>query len=225
MKVEFRMAKIQIISRAFRVLGTLAQKGPLELHEVQEATGLPKTTTHRILLALEAENIVHHRLMDKHWLLLPQEQPSEPKRANIDTWSIYSTQVLLDLFKQTQLPSDFVTLVDGRLKIVESTRRLSTLGIRKSVHGLTPNLQDSAVGKVFMYYTNDLHTLLAHGKSSGFDRLKNSLPTTIDNLQVTGYAIRDSGSWADGADGPRHEERALAVPVLLDHQSSTLALK
>ena len=52
-------ASIQVLTRAMQLLEILTRKdAPMCLAEIAEASGLPKSSAHRILMALEAEGYV-----------------------------------------------------------------------------------------------------------------------------------------------------------------------
>lgn len=154
--------KTRSLERAIDILELLAVRGPSALHELQRASGLPKTTLRRLLNTLTRRKFVRRGLTDGVYrtnITIPTrgDKTHQGRAARLIN---VSTPLLLDINDTIRWPIDLHIHHQGRMQIIESTRAISPLGFN---HPYRPevelNIFASASGLCYLSTLSDQRVL------------------------------------------------------------------
>ena len=169
-----RTATTRSLDRAVDILEVLATRGPSALHDVQRLTGLPKSTSKRLLEALVRRNLVRRGLSDGLYRI----NVSIPRPGDASHVSRVASLVkaaaphLVDLTRSIGWPADLHIFHQGRMQIIETTHALSPFESGKPhIYDLELNVFAAASGIAYLSTLPDdqIRTLIRQLKSD--DRL------------------------------------------------------
>lgn len=147
------MSVIRAVQRAFLVLRTMNERPVWSLQELAERTGLPKSTLHRALAALQEEHYVRcHEGMYGHYQLT--STVNELSRGVVEQSRLVdvAAPILVAATKRIKWPLS-IGVVDGSdLRVNFCTMPYSPYAIRPSSYGRRYGLFDSALGRVYFSF-------------------------------------------------------------------------
>ena len=123
-------SKTRSLERSLDILELLAARGPSALHELQRASGLPKSTLRRLLETLTRRQFVRRGLADGVYrcnITVPN-RGNRTHQGMIARLINIATPFLLDANEAIRWPIDLHIQHEGRMQIIESTRAISPLG-------------------------------------------------------------------------------------------------
>lgn len=141
--------EVRALRRGLSVLSALAGANALSLADLHGETGLPKSTLLRLLATLEGEGYVCRRLYDGLWRRTLRDQPCA---AATDEALVldHSGPVLRDLCKEVSWPSDMAVYDGGAMKVIDTTRPLSSAAFAPyPAYGRLPVLS-TGLGRVWL---------------------------------------------------------------------------
>ncbi len=196
---------IQVLSRMFALLDTLAQEGDaVSLKFISEQTGLHPSTAHRILNDLAVGRLVERSGPGSYRLGLRLLELGNMVKSRLDVRDL-AVKPMQELHKQTGHPvSLFVRQDDDALCIERTVAERNGVQVTR-VMGLRIPLTSSAVGK----------TLLINETGNGLNALAAAQSIRADALQAELHAIRQNNL---AQDGDAHDTTAqlIAAPILND---------
>ena len=196
---------IQVLSRMFALLDTLAQEGDaVSLKFISEQTGLHPSTAHRILNDLAVGRLVERSGPGSYRLGLRLLELGNMVKSRLDVRDL-AVKPMQELHKQTGHPvSLFVRQDDDALCIERTVAERNGVQVTR-VMGLRIPLTSSAVGK----------TLLINETGNGLNALAAAQSIRADALQTELHAIRQNNL---AQDGDAHDTAAqlIAAPILND---------
>lgn len=208
------MAGIRSIQRAFLVLRAMNEKPVWSLHELQACTGLPKSTLHRILSALQDEHYVRCDEGMYGYYQLTSAVSSLSKGVTERSRLVdLAAPILIAATKRIRWPVS-LGIIDGHEILVNfCTMPYSPYAIRPSSFGRRYNLFESALGKTYFSHCGRaerriLYTLFKAHADPGRMPSWRALRFLIRQTQRQGYGIRYGLTPSDSS--------AFGVPVICD---------
>lgn len=211
--------KIRALSRGLEVLEHLGKKPKTSLNDLHLATKLPKATLLRILLTLEDHGWVYRGLGDNHYRISTSSTRFETSNREENKLIEIATPILIELCNNVDWPSDLAIRQEGKMKIVDSTRRQSSLSINKDVVDFCPHMLWSALGRAYLSYClpEERKEIIKSLKTSEerLDKVSQNdqwVKNLLNETRIRGYATRENGYWGHIVDYPWNVD-AIAVPV------------
>lgn len=213
---------IRAVQRAFLVLRTMNEKPVWSLQELAERTGLPKSTLHRSLAALQDEHYVRcHEGMYGHYQLT--SAVNELSRGVVEQSRLVdvAAPILVAATKRIKWPLS-IGVVDGcDLRVNFCTMPYSPYAIRPSSYGRRYGLFDSALGRAYFAFCGRnerriLYDLYRAQHDTG------ALPSFADmHRLITGTRARGYGLRLGKRDS---DSSALGLPIFAgDHLLGAMA--
>ena len=211
---------VRALRRGLAILDILARHGPGRLSDVARKAQIPKSTTRRMLSALENAGYVRRTLGDDLFrsnIAAPGQSVSPPNRSAGRI--VHAARPVLEaLSKEVVWPSD-VFVRDGlELQVIETTRPLTPLLVNRNQIGERVDMVTTAVGRAYLAYCPEAErreVLQGLGVSRrDLDTL--GLAAIIEETRRVGFAVRDPRcTWATELN-PHLNDRlyAIAVPVM-----------
>lgn len=212
------------LDRGIQILAELGNAQGLTLSEISQRTGIPKSTTHRLLKRLCEQNLVRQNLLDQRYrsnVLLPQQAevhipPAEQPLIEI---ICQHAEALTD---QVLWPSDIFIPIDNQLILVESTRALTRLHIAHCRIQTQVDMLRSAAGRALLAFSEQedseryLQQAWKEPSCHQGDRqlFTQAWPRLCEQIRQQGYAFRAPSYFGERSSGD--ELRAMAVPVIVD---------
>ncbi|WP_290869406.1 IclR family transcriptional regulator [Aquabacterium sp.] len=196
---------IQVLSRMFSLLDTLAQAGDsVSLKAISEQTGLHPSTAHRILNDLAAGRYVERSGPGSYRLGLRLLELGNLVKGRLNVRDLAS-RPMQELHRMTgHSVSLFVRQDDEALCVERTVAERSGVQVTR-VMGLRLSLVGHAVGKV----------LLLNDSGAGLQALTQAHGLRLDALQAELHAIRQNGLALE-ADTPDPLQQLVAAPVFDD---------
>jgi IclR family transcriptional regulator, mhp operon transcriptional activator len=119
------------LDRGIKILKELGNAQGLTLSEITKRTGIPKSTTHRLLKSLCGQNLVRQNRLDQRYrsnVLLPQQSEIHIPPADQPLLEI-ACKYAESLTSQVLWPSDIFIPIGDELFFIESTRALTRVYI------------------------------------------------------------------------------------------------
>lgn len=206
---------IQVLSRMFSLLDTLAQEGDaVSLKSISEQTGLHPSTAHRILNDLAVGRMVERSGPGSYRLGLRLLELGNLVKARLDVRDL-AVKPMQELHKLTGHTVSLFVRQDDEAVCVERTVT-ERHGVQVTrVTGMRVPLTSSAAGKILLLSES------AHGLSA----IANAQNMRLDALQAELNTIRQAQISQDG-DGLDAASQLVAAPILNDlgEVSGSLAL-
>ncbi|MCO4839877.1 MAG: helix-turn-helix domain-containing protein [Rhodobacteraceae bacterium] len=194
------------VERSIKIIETVSDNGVCSLAFLADHTELPKATILRICATLVRQRWLSQSRSDKRYKIGPRFPRLNPVSDVVDAFIETGKLEIVTLSNRTGLAVDLaVSIGEGRVEIVDTTRQFSLHGIFPDTIGYRPSPFRSGLGAAFLAAL-DAKELSAYSKSliantTGRDReaaLK--LPERILEIRQAGYAKREEGYWGRAVD-------------------------
>ena len=201
------------VVRALKVLHALNHQPHSTLLSLHEATGLPKSTLHRLLATLKSEGYVRADVVKGAYSLTAKVRELSEGFTEHDLVVELGAPILLKTTRNTGLPLAIGVLEQGRIAVRYSSMPYSPVGSEHTTVGHVHDLIHSGMGQAFMAWCGDtertrLMQLLesATPDVTQWPRIQADLEQSIVTTRARGYGLRK-------AEGPG-ASATLAVPML-----------
>lgn len=194
------------VERGMNVVETVVECGVCSLGLLADKTGLPKPTLLRICATLVEQRWLSQSSGDKRYRIGNRFPRLGAEMELVDAVVEAGKAEIVALSQTTGLAVDLaVSIGNGRVEIVDTTRAFSKHGIFPDSIGYRPSPFRSALGSVFLAAmdTKELAKLSANliANTTGSDRIAAlDLPKKIHKIKADGYAIREEGYWGRAVD-------------------------
>ena len=205
MSASTASTSIQVLSRMFALLDTLAHEGDaVSLKSISEQTGLHPSTAHRILNDLAVGRLVERSGPGSYRLGLRLLELGNLVKSRLDVRDL-AVKPMQELHKLTAHPvSLFVRQDDDALCIERTVAERNGVQVTR-VMGLRVPLTSSAAGK----------TLLIGESGSALGSLASAQNARLESLQAELNTIRQNSLAHDG-DGHDPASQMVAAPIFND---------
>jgi len=218
------MKLIRVLQRAAEVLRCLESKPGSALADLHQQTGIPKPTLLRLLATLEHERLVARAMADGRY----RSKVSMFKTSRADQRHIRLAELasphLSALRRQVVWPSDLTVRQGYHMKLIETSRRESSLALHRDAIGFKVDILVSAVGRSYLAFCPELERerILAHLEAHperytrGARLNRQDLQRVLAQTRERGYGVRDSRFGGLGWLSEQNDDRlaAIAVPIL-----------
>lgn len=194
------------VERSMKIIETVSDKGVCTLALLADETDLPKATVLRICSTLVSQRWLSQNRGDKRYKIGPRFPRLNPVSSLVDVIVEAGKLEIVGLSNATGLAVDLaVSIGEGRVEIVDTTRHFAQHGIFPDTVGYRPSPFRSAMGTAFLA-AHAPAALSACTKSliantMGRDReAALNLPAKIREIRRLGYAVREEGYWGRAVD-------------------------
>jgi len=218
------MKPIRVLQRAAEVLRCLEAQPGSALADLYAKTAIPKPTLLRLLATLEREGMVTRAMADGRYRT--RVSISRPSRADHRHLLLAEAAAphLSALRRRVVWPSDLTVRQRHHMKLIETSRRESSLGLHRDSIGFRVDLLVSAVGRAYLAFCPEsererlLSHLYAHPQrypSAGV-LSRRDMQRVLVQTRERGYAIRDARFGGLGWLSEQDDDQlaAIAVPVV-----------
>ena len=139
----------QSLDRAIDILEVLAREGPCSLHKASQISGLPKSTTRRLLEALSRRNLTRRGLSDGNYRInIALQQYEDASHAGRAARLVRAASgPMVSLTETIGWPVDLHIFNQDRMQIIETTHALSPFEFGKQhIYDLELNVFAAASG-------------------------------------------------------------------------------
>lgn len=150
------MSEIRVLRRGLRVLEAVNLHNGARLRDIVRATGLPKTTTHRILENLHAAGYLRREEQDERYFVTLQARRLSDGYYDGGWISDLARPVLEELAAEIRFPVAIATPYGASMMLRDNTDAQSPLAPNVYARGTALPLLISATGKVFLAYCDDV---------------------------------------------------------------------
>ncbi len=203
------------VVRALNILRALNHQPQSTLLSLNQQTGLPKSTLHRLLMTLKSEGYVRADVAKGTYSLTAKVRYLSEGFTEHDRVVEVGAPILLKTTRATGLPLAIGILDRGRIVVRYSSMPYSPVGSEHTTVGHTHDLIQSAVGQAFLAYCGETERerLIQLLKSTTLDpaewpvieeQMRRSLAATLQR----GYGLRKAEA--------RGTSATVAVPLLLE---------
>lgn len=213
---------IRAITRAVDVIWVLNERPSTPLSLLSDRTGLSRATLLRILNTLQAMGWVYHCRADGSYRLTSTICHLGEQIYTHDRVVEMAAPVLDRLYQQTGLPSDLAVLSEGRMRVLETTRRFHPQIHKGRLLDARLHLLPSELGRAYLAFcpSAERKALLEKLRHSPdcLDRLAHRQQQVGELLAKTrqqGYGEADPGYYRSQL-GSVMDLGAVAVPVKTD---------
>lgn len=208
------MAPIRSLLRSLRLISSMNESRAFSINELHQATGLPKSTIHRILLTLRSDAYVimddtgSYRLAGK---ILEVTKGYTEKSILVEA----GASIARDVTKRVKWPVAIGTLEETAIVIRFSTLSESPLALRSTLIGHRAPLLSSAMGTAYLSFCSKveqdvlIQAILKSKEESSVDR--GVLAKRFSVVRRRGYGLRLPARPGESA--------TLAVPI---HRGETV---
>ena len=204
---------MQSLDRGLAVIQCVVENGPCGLHQIHQATDLPKPTLLRILGSLEKRGIIFRAIDDKRYQISSNSFLFGQQRDLKLVLQEISVSILSNLCKDVAWPTDLVVRNGHTMAVVASNRMLSPFPIKPTQHGHQPDMLLTAVGRAYLAFCGDdeREEIIASIRevTPAHPELRDpkTLPNLLCQTRQQGFGVR-SKTKHDGFS-------AIAVPVMV----------
>ena len=142
--------EIRAVTRAFDLLEAAADLGWARAGELAACTGIDRGTVYRLIHTLEAKGYLVRRAEDGAVSVTSRVTHLGEGVRHEDAAVRIMSQIMRDLTQQVMWPSDFATLVAGRMVIQASSHKYSPVSIHRRLVGKERALLYSALGLAYL---------------------------------------------------------------------------
>ena len=223
------ISEIRALHRGLKILEAANLHNGAQLRDFVEITGLPKSTTHRILENLRAAGYLHRDDGDDRYYLSLRVRRLSDGFYDGGWISEIARPVLIELSETVGFPVAIATPYGTSMMLRDNTDAQSDLAPNIYTPGMTLPLLTSATGKVFLAFCDDVtrKTLLevcaqSDAPEHEIARHPRLLSRSLQQVRKQGYAF---------GPGARHtrtsvETATIAVPIRSrQHLIGCLALR
>jgi IclR family mhp operon transcriptional activator len=222
-----RIKTIRALERGLDVLQVLQASAAMDLHDLHQATALPKATLMRILRTLNDRGLVWQRIADGAYLLsytLRERAPHLDDEAHLVE---VSSPILEALCRRVNWPSILAAPRLDYMEVIETNSPRSYLAhIPLGPIGFRINMLRSATGRAYLAFCSESErqAVLARLRASphpGDAGARNSawVARVLAETRRRGFAARDP-SFGGHFDKSRREvddgRNSIAVPIIVD---------
>ncbi len=150
------MSEIRVLRRGLRVLEAVNLHSGARLRDIVRATGLPKTTAHRILENLRAEGYLRRDGQDERYFVTLRARRLSDGYNDGGWVSDLARPVLEELAAVIRFPVAIATLYGASMMLRDNTDAQSPLAPNVYAPGTILPLLTSATGKVFLAFCDDV---------------------------------------------------------------------
>jgi len=218
------MKPIRVLQRAAEVLRCLEAHPGSALADLHAKTGIPKATLLRLLATLEKEGMVSRAMADARY----RTRVSISRPSRVDHRQLLLAEAasahLTALRRHVIWPSDLTVRQGFQMKLIETSRRESSLALHRDSIGFRIDILVSAVGRSYLAFCPEeerdrvLSHLYAHPQRypSGGVLSRRDLQKVLVQTRERGYATRDSRFGGLGWLSEQSDDQlaAIAVPVM-----------
>lgn len=194
------MERVNSVVKAVRILDELRHRGPSTFSEMHQATGLPKSTVHKILGTLESEEIVRRDPESGRYSLgVKLIEWGGGARAQLEVRKV-ALPLLQELSEDLDCTIHLSVLSHGEVLPIESFESGSKTWPQYVFHGgvgIPAPLHATAAGKAIIAFLDDAARVAALGtrplhrytRNTIADRAK--LQAELATIRRQGYAVSD----------------------------------
>lgn len=205
---------INPVVRALDLLRALNQQPQSSLSRLHQATGLPKSTVHRLLMTLKSEGYVKNDVVKGVYSLTEKVRTLCEGYTEHELVVEVGAAVLLRTTRETGLPLAIGTLHGGRIMVRYSSMPYSPIGSEHTTVGHVHDLMESAMGQAYLAYCSEperarLVQLLVsrQADSSEEEELERQIGHAVALTRQRGYALRKPSRPGSSA--------TVSIPLLL----------
>ncbi|HWI38355.1 MAG TPA: helix-turn-helix domain-containing protein [Burkholderiales bacterium] len=211
--------QVASLVRGLTVLRAVHAAPGTSLHELHRQTSLPKATLLRSLRTLEASGFLTRRLADGGYLPAAFATPAagSPKWLPLTEAAGPSLEALSH---RIPWPTDLGVRDGTAMLVLESNRRLSSIGVNRTPLGARPHMLWSAMGRAYLAFCpeaerDEILTALRASKApeDALARQQKKVEALLSETRARAYGVRDSRYNVLDA-GARRRVAAIAVPVM-----------
>lgn len=217
------MKSIRVLQRAAEVLRCLEAHPASALADLYAKTGIPKPTLLRLLATLEQERLVSRAMADgRYRARISIARPSRPDHRHLQLAEAAS-QHLTALRRRVVWPSDLTVRQGHHMKLIETSRRDSSLALHRDAIGFKVDMLVSAVGRSYLAFCPEAERdrIVAHlyaspsRRRSGVLIERRDLQRILVQTRERGYGVRDPRFGGLGWLSHDNDDQlaAIAVPV------------
>ncbi len=223
------VSEIRALRRGLRILETANLHNGAQLRDFVEITGLPKSTTHRILENLRAAGYLHRDDGDERYYLSLRVKRLSDGFYDGGWISEIARPILIKLSQTVGFPVAVATPYGTSMMLRDNTDARSNLAPNVYTPGMTLPLLTSASGKVFLAFCDDVtrKTLLevcaqSDAPEHAIARHPQLLSRSLQQVRRQGYAFGPGA----GRTRTSIETATIAVPIRSrQHLIGCLALR
>lgn len=222
------MKPIRVLQRAASVLRALEAHPGSGLSDLHVDTGIPKPTLLRLLATLENERMVWRAMADGSY----RARVSIGRPVLADHKHLHLAGVaaphLTALRRRVVWPSDLTVRCGCFMKLIETSRRESSLAMHRDSIGFRIDMIVSAVGRSYLAFCPEseresiLTRLRRHPESYAHRALleARTMHRVLAQTRARGYGVRDPRFGGLGwiSDEDDDQLAAIAVPVIADRK-------
>jgi IclR family transcriptional regulator, mhp operon transcriptional activator len=218
--------RVEALARGLEVWKAVCARPGSSLHELHGVTGLAKATLIRSLRTLQACGFVARRLADGGYL--PVAAAAEPRPE--PRWLALTEAAgpaLEAAARAIPWPTDLGVRDGAAMLVLESNRRLSSIGVNRQALGARPHMLWSAMGRAYLAHCPDAEreeilAMLAASDAPEDRAARNRrlVEKLLAATRAQGYGVRDPRYGVLDV-GAARRVAAIAVPVL--HRGRVLA--
>lgn len=194
------------VERSMKILEVVSSSGVTSLAFLADQTGLPKPTILRICATLVNQRWLTQSRSDSRYRIGSRFPRLGATPDSIDALVEAGSPEILRLSEETGLGVDLAAAIgNGRVEIVDTTRKYSEHGIFPDCIGYRPSPFRSALGSAFLEALDaderaGLSVNLAMNTTGKDREAALSLPTRLKEIRARGYATREFGYWGRAVD-------------------------
>jgi len=147
--------EVRSLERGLQLLEALGEYGWCGPTELAQKTGIDRSTIYRLLETLRRTGFVVRRQQDAKFFLSAKFKGLNSAVEEQDFRLLLISEPLRELVKEIKWPSDFAALNRGRLVILDSTHRYTTLTFYRAVIGKTRPILQSSLGRAILAAMSD----------------------------------------------------------------------
>ncbi len=194
------------VERSMKIIEVVSGSGVTSLAFLADQTGLPKATILRICATLVNQRWLTQSRSDSRYRIGPRFPRLESEPDSVDAIIEAGKLEIVALTKDTGLAVDLaVSIGNGRVEIVDTTRHFALHGIFPDTIGYRPSPFRSALGSAFLAAlgTDERTSYVAKlaVNTRGRDReAALNFPNRLQDIRINGFAAREEAYWGRAVD-------------------------
>lgn len=218
------MKPIRVLQRAAEVLRCLESNPGSALADLHARTRIPKPTLLRLLATLEQERLVSRAMADgRYRARVSIARPARADHRHLQLAEAAAPHLTM-LRRRVVWPSDLTVRQGYYMKLIETSRRESSLAMHSDAIGFRVDMLVSAVGRSYLAYcpAPERERILAYLRDHperyphGAMLEARAVQRVLAQTRERGYGVRDSRFGGLGWLSQEDDDRlaAIAVPVM-----------
>ncbi|HBP28101.1 MAG: helix-turn-helix domain-containing protein [Advenella sp.] len=210
-----------LVVRTLELLRAMNRQPASTLVSLQQETGMPKTTIHRLLATLKNEGYVRSDVVRGIYSLTEKVRLLSEGFSEHETIVEQAIPILLRTTRETGLPFAIGIAEHSHMVVRYSSMPYSPIGPMHTTVGNTHSMLDSALGQVYLAFCNDeeRERLIAWHETG---ELSENEWRSVERGLRAQLALVKSQKYALRLPNKQHQNATLAVPVL--HERRILAV-